>query len=117
MKWKIAIPTKLLPEIVVWFHIFLGHAVQSRVYNTVRSRFHHPNLKSMIERVISSYHVSRKNKLHSPGYGYLPPKTSPFTPSQEVHVDLIGPWKVIVNNTKIIFDALTCIDPVTNLAE
>ena len=117
MKWKIAIPTKILPEIIVWFHLILGHAGQSRVYDTIRSRFHHPNLKSMITSIISACPVCRQNKLHGPGYGYLPPKTAPSTPWQEVHVDLIGPWKVKVNNTEIIFDALTCIDPVTNLAE
>lgn len=32
-------------------------------------------------------------------------------------VDLIGPWKVKINEQEIFFNALTCIDPVTNLVE
>ena len=32
-------------------------------------------------------------------------------------MDLIGPWKVTVNEIELEFKALTCIDPVTNLAE
>ena len=32
-------------------------------------------------------------------------------------VDLIGPWTITVNNVELKFKALTCIDPVTNLAE
>ena len=32
-------------------------------------------------------------------------------------VDLIGPWKIAVNNEDVYFNALTCIDPVTNLVE
>ena len=38
-------------------------------------------------------------------------------PWNEVAVDLIGPWTVMVNEVKLEFKALTCIDPVTNLAE
>ena len=40
-----------------------------------------------------------------------------MTPWSEVMVDLIGPWKIKVNNEDIYFSALTCIDPVTNLVE
>ena len=32
-------------------------------------------------------------------------------------MDLIGPWRVTVNEIELEFKALTCIDPVTNLAE
>ena len=32
-------------------------------------------------------------------------------------MDLIGPWKVKVGERDLVFQALTCIDTVTNLAE
>ena len=32
-------------------------------------------------------------------------------------MDLIGPWKIKINGIKIVFNALTCIDPMINLAE
>ena len=38
-------------------------------------------------------------------------------PFDEVAVDLIGPWSFKLNNQVIQFQALTCIDPVTTLAE
>ena len=56
-------------------------------------------------------------KLLGPGYGKLPPREAPLAPWDEVAVDLIGPWKIQVNGQELIFHALTCIDPVTNLTE
>ncbi len=38
-------------------------------------------------------------------------------PWEEVAIDLIGPWTVKVNNRKVEFNALTCIDTVSNLVE
>ncbi len=53
----------------------------------------------------------------------MPPREADLVPWREVAVDLIGPWKVKLNTmpngqeTSIEFNALTCIDPVTNLTE
>ena len=50
--WKIAIPNTLLPQLLRWYHLVLGHCGQQRLYNTVRARFHAPNLqKACIETV------------------------------------------------------------------
>jgi hypothetical protein len=38
-------------------------------------------------------------------------------PWDEVTIDLIGPWTIEINNQKYEFNALTCIDPVSNLVE
>ena len=40
-----------------------------------------------------------------------------MNPWNQVDVDLIGPWKIKINNLEVIFNTLTCIDPVTNLTE
>ena len=32
-------------------------------------------------------------------------------------VDLIGPWNISIHGQELVFHALTCIDPVTNLTE
>eukprot|EP00978_Attheya_sp_CCMP212_P012380 scaffold30799_cov50-Attheya_sp.AAC.3 len=48
-----------------------------------------------------------------------------MAPWQEVTADLIGPWKVKLGHLPVVdkeeayvtFNALTCIDPVTNLTE
>ena len=51
------------------------------------------------------------------GYGKLPPRNANIAPWNEVYVDLIGPWKIRTGNNEYVFNALTCIDPVTNLVE
>ena len=61
--------------------------------------------------------VRQGNKWIGSGYGHLPPRDAPLTPWSEVMVDLIGPWKITINNEDVFFKALTCIDPVTNLVE
>jgi hypothetical protein len=61
--------------------------------------------------------ICQTNKQIGPGYGKLPPRHAPLTPWNEVAVDLIGPWKVKIDQEEIEFNALTCIDPVTNLVE
>jgi hypothetical protein len=38
-------------------------------------------------------------------------------PWEEVTIDLIGPWKVNVNNKKVEFNTLRCIDTASNLVE
>jgi hypothetical protein len=50
-------------------------------------------------------------------YGELPPRDVLVAPWHDIHVDLIGPWNVTVHGVDLYFNALTVIDPVTNLLE
>ena len=50
-------------------------------------------------------------------YGKLPLQNANVAPYNEVCVDLIGPWKIRTGNNEHVFNALTCIGPVTNLVE
>ena len=43
--WKIAIPQTLLPQLLNWYHLVLGHCGQQRLYNTVKAQFHSVNLQ------------------------------------------------------------------------
>ena len=36
--WKIFVPATLLPRLLTWYHLVLGHCGQQRLYNTVQSR-------------------------------------------------------------------------------
>ena len=38
-------------------------------------------------------------------------------PWDEVAVDLIGPWKIKINGKMFVFNALTCVNPITNLVK
>ena len=97
-----------------WYHILLGHCGQQKLYDTVRARFHASNLqKACIHTVNWCPHKCQLNK----NYGHLPPQIAGLFPWKTVAVDLIGPWKVKINQIELEFRALTCINPVSNVVE
>ena len=112
----IAIPERSLAPIVVWYHLMLNHCGQSKLYETIRLNFYNPDLHRTCTAVVNACDC-QKDKPISRGYGHLPPRTATMIPFQTVCVDLIGPWKIDVNHQEIIFNALTIIDPDTNLAD
>ena len=114
-EWRVCLPTAMLQEVTLWYHLVLGHAGARRTYESVKKTFHHPNLNWAATSLRCD--TCRHFKLTGAGYGKLPPREAIFMPWEEVHVDLIGPWKVKVNGKLIEFNTLTCIDPVTNLVE
>lgn len=114
-EWQICIPSALLDDFIKWYHMLLGHAGKTRVYDSIRRVFYHPQLKRRVDEYTCE--VCQKAKLQNAAYGELPPREVPMAPWEEVHIDLIGPWKVRVNDQEVEFNALTCIDPVTNLVE
>ena len=114
--FRIAIPQYLVDRTIRWYHLILGHCGSKRLYDTISNTFYFPNLK----RRCSQFRCRRcqLNKSSGRGYGYLPPRDARMLPWEEVHVDLIGPWVFeFSNKRKVEFNALTCIDPVTNLVE
>lgn len=113
--WKIAIPTSLLNDIIYWYHQVLGHCGINRLYDGIRAHFFYPRLKDHCQHFTCA--SCQRNKAIGQGYGELPPRNAELLPWNEVAVGLIGPWRIQVGNRIIEFDALTCIDPVTNLVE
>ena len=72
----------------------------------------------MITRVIRHCSHCKRFKINAQKYGKLPPKDiSHLNPWDEVHVDMIGPWKITINKFEYVFRAVTCIDAVINLPE
>lgn len=115
VNWRIALPATLAQQVIRWYHEVLGHPGATKLYDTISRRFYVPGLKKGCEEYKCA--VCQKNKLLGRGYGHLPPRHAQLVPWNEVAVDLIGPWKIMVNNVEVEFNALTCIDPVTNLVE
>ena len=89
----------------------------TRLYNTISIHFYHQSLKNRIETYIQSCNPCQQTKLPGIGYGHLPPRDALIAPWFKVAVDLIGPWKFTIGPREFSFQALTCIDAVTNLAE
>ena len=51
-------------------------------------------------------------------HGHLPSKQARLVPWDKVHVDCIGLWTITAaDRAEYEFNALTCIDPVTNLVD
>ena len=113
--WRIHLPETLVQPVIVWYHLVLGHRGTSSLYNTIRRRFYAPGLKRKVENL--KCEVCQMNKNVNAQYGHLPERFVELVPWYSVAVDLIGPWKINVNGIEIEFNALTCIDPVSNLTE
>lgn len=113
--WKIYLPQALVHRVIVWYHLVLGHRGTTSMYETIRRRFYAPGLKKSIKALRCE--ICQRNKTLNQQYGHLPERHATLMPWDAVAVDLIGPWTITVNGRDIEFNALTCIDPVTNLTE
>jgi len=114
-QWKIALAQNMLQPTIEWYHTILGHPGSKRLRMALECRYYHMELRRHVDR----YHCDacRRHKLDGPGWGLLPERDMKEMPFEEVAVDLIGPWTIKVAGRVLEFNALTCIDPVTNLVE
>lgn len=94
----------------------LGHCGSQKLYNTISSRFYSPNLSSLCKNYKCNINCKKYKQLRQQ-YSHLPPWNAVVVPWDELAVNLIGPWKIKVNSWLFTFNALTCIDHVTNFVE
>ena len=114
--WKIFIPDAQLTNLVKWYHQVLNHTGISRLIETINMHFYNHDLRTRVESIVGSCEACQRYKTNTRAYGELPARTAPLAPWSELAVDLIGPWRIkIPNDTVLIFNALTCIDMVTNI--
>ena len=100
---------------IQWNHVLLGHCGATRLYDSTRVMFYHPSLKNRIDTY--NCKTCQKYKQQGRAHGHLPEREAILLLFEEVHIDLISPWKVTVSEQEIEVLALTCIEPVTNLVE
>ena len=115
--WKIYLPTSLLDDAIQWYHLSLGHLGQNRLYDTLHQQFYHPDLRSYVEKIVTTCDACQRQKNPLRGHGHVAAREVTLLPWREVAVDLIGPWKLQINNVEVNFRALTIIDLVTNIVE
>ena len=48
-EWIICIPTSLLDNMIRCNHVLLGHCGATRLYDSIRTMFYHPNLKNRVD--------------------------------------------------------------------
>jgi hypothetical protein len=115
--WKIATLTSMIDDLINWHHVTLNHIGMTRLCETIATHFHHPRSKSRVEQRVANCDACQRNKAMGPGHGKLPERDAQLLPWNEVAVDLIRPWKISVDGQELEFNALTCIDPITDLVE
>ena len=81
----------VLPTIA-WFHEVMGHPGQTRLNETLRQRYYHPQLRYKVERFKCDY--CQRNKLVGRGYGLILMRDLRLSPCEEVAIDLIGAWAI-----------------------
>jgi Integrase zinc binding domain len=115
--WKICIPDSLLRKVVKWYHRVLVHPGRERMLQTIQLHFHHPDLRTRIERYVQRCDTCQRMKIDTHKYGELPPRNAELVPWGTVALDCIGPWTITIPNREISFHALTIIDTVTNFCD
>ena len=110
-------PDALLDHTITWYHLVLSHVGIVRVYEMMSLHFYHHDMRTRIQCLVRDCDTCQRYKLPGKGYGELPPREAQLAPWQEIAVDLIGPWKIRVNDQQVTFRALSIIDTVTNLPE
>ena len=88
---------------------------RKRLELTLKSRFHHPDLRREISKF--KCELCQKHKLPGKCYVLLPERQINCQPFIDAAVDLIDPWTVKVGHRNATFSALTILDLVTNLTE
>merc|ERR1712177_202732 len=74
--WKIVIPETLLPNLLKWYHLVLGHCGSQRLYDTVRSRFFAKSLHRACIKETNDCQICQMNKNSTKQYGHLPPRVA-----------------------------------------
>lgn len=116
--WQIAVTDEFLPKLIKWYHEVTVHTEGAdRLTATLSHHFYHPHLAREVRKFVDSCEVCAKMKVGHRQYGELAPRTAPLIPWQEVHCDSVGNWQIKIKGRVLKFNALTMIDPVTNLLE
>ena len=115
-EWKIVLPNALLHQVIRWYHLLLNHPGDPRLHDTIRCRFYNQNLNTLCMNYQCPDNCAMY-KHQGRGYGHLAPRDAPIHPFEELQIHLIGPWRIDVGDTQVVFKALTMIDPATNLIE
>ena len=117
-EWRIALPTAMVRPVVEYFHQATVHAQGiTRLESTLSKFYYHPQLRTIVKDVVGKCDLCQRAKSRVQAMGQLAPRDAPLAPWTYVHVDSIGNWKIQIRKVTLEFNALTMIDPVTNLVE
>ena len=109
----------MLPKVIKYFHEVAAHNEgKSRLEQTIWQWFYHPHITPHVKEHVQGCLICQKMKCCAHGYGELPAWSVNVPPWHKVHVDCISPWMIELHGRcSYQFNALTSIDPTTNLLE
>eukprot|EP00957_Ditylum_brightwellii_P156528 11913552-Ditylum_brightwellii.AAC.1 len=90
--WCIALPSKLVVPVIIWYHHVLGHCGINQL-------------------------DCQRNKVFGAGFGELPAWHAALMLWSKNVIDLIRPWRINIRGEEVEFNALTCINMVSNVVE
>ena len=111
---RLVVPAALQSRIIQWYHYYLMHPGQTRLYETLAATMFWPLMESQVRAHTKKCKLCQLGKRRRHKYGHLPPKESEIIPWRCVCVDLIGPYTIKGKDGTILdFMCLTMIDPAT----
>lgn len=124
---RLYVPKTLRERTLGWFHHYLNHPGGDRLGNTIGQTCYWPGLMNEAKRHVKRCKICNEFKVKSRKYGHLPPKiVGELKPWDTVHIDLIGPYSVTINQTQangsiqkkdVQLTCMTMIDPATGWFE
>ena len=112
------IPYTIQYVAIRWMHSLLGHAGISQLSATLRKHLWFPQMTKTITEFVKKCDFCQRYNEQTIKYGHVPPKqVKHLSPWEEISVDMIGPWKVTINNFEYQFRDRTCIDTIIGLPE
>ena len=105
-------------QVIKWYHFALGHCRTQRLYDTISDRFYRKGLNEMCKSFVCPIHCTASKTISGKEHGHHSVKQARLVPWDKIHVDCIIPWTITaVDGAEYEFNALTCINPVTNLVD
>ena len=119
-RWRICLPTSLVHQVVKWYHFTLGHCGTEKLHDIILNQFYYnpKGLYRLCKEFVCPINCEKSKSRGSKEYGHHPPRLVKIASWDEVQVDCVGPWTITANNgAEFVFNALTCINHVTNIVD
>jgi len=126
-KGKIYVPELLRGRTLQWYHHYLCHPGGDRLAATLQTVCYWKGMTSQARKACKRCERCQKFKKRKSKYGHLPPKNiGKLEPWKQVHVDLIGPYSLrvqqeqpgqVVQWTELQLVCMTFLDPATGWFE
>ena len=113
---KIVLPESLVDDTIKWYHHNQGHAGADRLLQSISQFLYSPGLKEKVCAFVKTCDECQRYK-NSLSVGHLPPREETMVPFEQIAIDTVGPWSVVVNGQKITINAYSIIGTCSNLLE